>query len=49
MGDIYELYLTPGNWRYEGPTLAGMNVSYATDPEWDAKIAGHYRTLAEHR
>ena len=47
MDDVYELYLTPGDWRYEGPTLEGMNVYYATDPEWDVKIADHYRALAE--
>ncbi|WP_254808289.1 N-acetylmuramoyl-L-alanine amidase [Natronosalvus amylolyticus] len=46
MDDVYELYLTPGNWRYNGPTLEGMNVYYATDPEWDRKIADHYRTVA---
>jgi len=32
-------YLTPGGQYYHGPTLAGMNQSYATDPEWGRKIA----------
>ncbi len=46
MGEISDLYLEPGNWRYNGPTLDGMNVYYATDDQWDVKIADHYRTLA---
>ena len=44
--EVKELYLTPGNWRYNGPNLAGVNVYYATDDEWDVKIADHYRDLA---
>ncbi|MFC6953871.1 N-acetylmuramoyl-L-alanine amidase [Halorubellus litoreus] len=47
MGEVADRYLEPGNWRYNGPTLDGMNVYYATDDRWDVKIAGHYRTLAE--
>ncbi|WP_185715539.1 N-acetylglucosaminidase [Halocatena pleomorpha] len=33
-------YLTPGGTYYEGATLRGMNVHYATDPQWAEKIAG---------
>ncbi|MFC7190012.1 glucosaminidase domain-containing protein [Halocatena marina] len=32
-------YLTPGGTYYEGATLRGMNVHYATDPQWAEKIA----------
>lgn len=46
MGEVKTLYLTPGDWRYHGPHLEGMNEYYATDPEWDAKIVAHYRDLA---
>ncbi len=49
MEQVKELYLTPGDFRYNGPNLDGMNVYYATDDEWDVKIAGHYRTLAANR
>lgn len=38
---ISATYLTPGGAHYGGsPTLAGMNVHYATDPKWASKIAG---------
>lgn len=46
MEQVADLYLEPGDFRYNGPTLDGMNVYYATDDRWDVKIAGHYRTLA---
>jgi N-acetyl-anhydromuramyl-L-alanine amidase AmpD len=46
MGEVADLYLEPGDFRYNGPTLDGMNVYYATDDRWAEKIAGHYRTLA---
>jgi N-acetyl-anhydromuramyl-L-alanine amidase AmpD/beta-N-acetylglucosaminidase len=46
MGEVTDLYLEPGDFRYNGPTLDGMNVYYATDDRWDLKIAGHYQTLA---
>ncbi len=46
MEQVGELYLTPGDFRYNGPTLDGMNVYYATDDRWDVKIVGQYRTLA---
>ena len=32
-------YLTPGGAFYHGPTLRGMNVDYASDPNWATKIA----------
>ena len=32
-------YLTPGGAFYHGPTLRGMNVDYASDPNWANKIA----------
>lgn len=48
MEQVKELYLTPGDWRYHGPHLEGMNEFYATDPEWDVKIVAHYETLAGH-
>ncbi|MFW5938715.1 MAG: hypothetical protein ACOCSN_07215 [Halanaeroarchaeum sp.] len=47
MGEVKDLYLTPGNWRYNGPTLDGMSVYYASDDEWAEKIAAHYRTLVD--
>ena len=30
-------YLTPGGAYYHGPTLRGMNVDYASDPNWAVK------------
>jgi beta-N-acetylglucosaminidase len=38
-------YLTPGGAYYHGPTLRGMNVQYATDPNWAVKIASIARTI----
>ena len=38
-------YLTPGGAFYHGPTLRGMNVCYASDPDWASKIAAIYHTL----
>lgn len=32
-------YLSPTGRYYHGPTLRGMNVDYATDPNWAYKIA----------
>lgn len=32
-------YLTPTGAFYHGPTLLGMNVDYATDPNWAINIA----------
>ncbi|WP_067625231.1 peptidoglycan-binding protein [Alicyclobacillus acidiphilus] len=33
-------YLTPGGSEYVSPTLSGMNVHYATDPNWATSIGG---------
>jgi len=38
-------YLTPGGRYYHGPTLRGMNVDYATDPNWAEKIAAIAQTI----
>ncbi|HPT61015.1 MAG TPA: glucosaminidase domain-containing protein [Bacillota bacterium] len=38
-GYIKRQYLTKGGKWYEGPTLRGMNVHYATDKQWAVKIA----------
>lgn len=38
-------YLTPGGAYYHGPTLRGMNVSYATDTSWAENIARIARTI----
>jgi peptidoglycan hydrolase CwlO-like protein len=32
-------YLSPSGAFYHGPTLRGMNIDYASDPDWDNKIA----------
>ena len=32
-------YLSPNGAFFHGPTLRGMNVDYASDPLWAAKIA----------
>ncbi|HDR4572223.1 S-layer homology domain-containing protein [Bacillus cytotoxicus] len=37
---VRERYLEKGAIYYNGPTLVGMNVKYASDPEWAGKIAG---------
>ncbi len=39
MGRVNKLYLTPGGKYYNGETLRGMNVNYATDKQWGEKIA----------
>jgi len=45
MGYVDDDYLSPGGSFYEGPTLRGMNVNYATDPYWAEKIAKIMRRL----
>lgn len=50
MERVLALYLTPGGKYYRGaPVLGdkthGMNVCYATDPAWGAKIARIARTM----
>jgi beta-N-acetylglucosaminidase len=36
---VAENYLDPKGPYFHGPTLRGMNVSYASDPNWSANIA----------
>lgn len=38
MGAVKKEYLTPGGKYYNGATLEGMNVRYATDKKWAGKI-----------
>jgi len=38
-------YLTPSGQFYHGPTLRGMNVDYASDPNWAEKIASIADTI----
>jgi beta-N-acetylglucosaminidase len=38
-------YLSPTGSYFHGPTLRGMNVNYASDPSWAAKIASIARTI----
>jgi hypothetical protein len=38
-------YLTPTGKFYHGPTLRGMNVDYASDPNWAEKIASIADTI----
>jgi beta-N-acetylglucosaminidase len=38
-------YLTVGGAFYHGPTLRGMNVDYASDPNWAEKIASIADTI----
>lgn len=36
--EVRSNYLTPGASEYVSPTLTGMNVHYATDPQWASSI-----------
>ncbi|MFC5971550.1 peptidoglycan-binding protein [Halomarina salina] len=45
---VRDSYLTPGGTYYNGPTLDGMNVNYATDDNWDDGIESVMNSLAEH-
>ncbi|XVH33733.1 peptidoglycan-binding protein (plasmid) [Haloferacaceae archaeon DSL9] len=47
MPRVREWYLTPGGRYYNGSTLRGMNVRYATDDQWAAKIASIMNSLAD--
>jgi beta-N-acetylglucosaminidase len=38
-------YLSPTGGFYHGPTLRGMNVDYASDPNWAEKIASIADTI----
>ncbi|OMP66613.1 S-layer homology domain-containing protein [Domibacillus epiphyticus] len=48
-GDWRGGYLTPGDWRAfggaPGTKSNGINVKYASDPFWGAKVAGHMRRI----
>src|SRR5579875_2895999 len=45
---IKDNYLTKGGKFYHGPTLRGMNVSYATDKSWADGIAGIMAKIAKY-
>ncbi|KEZ52172.1 SH3 domain-containing protein [Metabacillus indicus] len=44
-------YLTPGDYRYNGPYLGnksgGLNVKYSTDEDWGQKIASHMNKMKQ--
>jgi beta-N-acetylglucosaminidase len=42
---VAEHYLDPRGGYYHGPTLRGMNVLWATDPEWANKVANIAREI----
>jgi beta-N-acetylglucosaminidase len=44
---VDENYLSPSGPFYHGPTLRGMNVDYASDPNWAAKIAAIASTIPD--
>ena len=46
-GWIKDHYLTIGGNHYNGATLAGMNVDYATDPNWGNGIASIMSEFAD--
>lgn len=46
MANVKADYLTEGGQYYEGSTLAGMNVNYATDQNWKNGIASIMNSLA---
>ena len=42
---VAENYLSPDGQFYHGPTLRGMNVDYASDPNWASNIAAIGRSF----
>lgn len=44
---VAQNYLSPNGRFYHGPTLRGMNVAYASDPNWASKIARIARTIPD--
>ncbi|GMA63463.1 peptidoglycan-binding protein [Alicyclobacillus fastidiosus] len=44
--EVRNNYLNPGGSEYVSPTLNGMNVNYATDPNWANSIATLMNELA---
>jgi beta-N-acetylglucosaminidase len=45
MGQVKQNYLTPGGKYYHGSTLRGMNVMYASDPNWGNGILSIMNSL----
>jgi beta-N-acetylglucosaminidase/N-acetyl-anhydromuramyl-L-alanine amidase AmpD len=45
---VDERYLSPDGRYHNGPHLNGMNVMYATDPNWASGITDVYNRLVEH-
>lgn len=43
---VAQNYLSPNGRFYHGPTLRGMNVSYASDPRWADNIAAIGRSFS---
>lgn len=43
---VAQNYLSPSGAYYHGPTLRGMNVTYASDPSWADNIARIARSFA---
>lgn len=48
MHNVNRDYLTHGGAFYNGPTLQGMNVKYASDKKWSEKIALYMNQAATH-
>lgn len=46
MANVKADYLTEGGAYYKGPTLAGMNVNYASDQNWKNGIASIMNSIA---
>ncbi|GEO24684.1 hypothetical protein AAC03nite_04690 [Alicyclobacillus acidoterrestris] len=44
--EVRNNYLNPGSSEYVSPTLTGMNVHYATDPNWASSIGSLMNELA---
>ncbi|EPZ41812.1 MULTISPECIES: peptidoglycan-binding protein [Alicyclobacillus] len=44
--EVRNNYLNPGSSEYVTPTLTGMNVHYATDPNWASSIGSLMNELA---
>ncbi len=46
--EVRNNYLTPGSNLYVSPTLKGMNVNYATDPQWASSIGSLMNQMASY-
>ncbi len=42
---VSQEYLSPGGLYYNGPSVCGVRVRYATDPEWGAKVLRHCQAI----